>query len=78
MSMAMRWITALLLAGWLGVAHALTAEECKRTTLPEGTTLSQHLRDYAQECLGGQPAAGVRALGVGADAAAQDASVFVR
>lgn len=78
MSMAMRWIAALLAAGWLGAAQALTAEECKRTALPEGTTLSQHLRDYAQDCLGGQPAAGVRALGVGADSAAQDASVFVR
>lgn len=78
MSMAMRWLAALLLAGWFGAAHALTAEECKRETLAEGTTLSQHLRDYAQDCLGGQPAARVRALGVGADSAAQDASVFVR
>lgn len=75
---AMRWFAALLAAAWLGAAQALTAEECKRTTLPEGTTLSQHLRDYAQDCLGGQPAAGVRALGVAADSAAQDASVFVR
>ena len=71
-------LAALLAAAWLGAAHALTAEECKRATLPDATTLSQYLRDYAQDCLGGQAAAGVRALGVGAAAAARDASVFVR
>jgi hypothetical protein len=71
-------LAALLAVAWLGAAQALTPEECKRATLAEGSALSQYLRDYAQDCLAGQAAAGVRALGVGADTATQDASAFVR
>jgi len=72
------WIAAPCLLVWISLAHALTEDDCKRTSLPADVTLSVYLRDYASDCLSDAKVKGLRELGVSKETATRDISVFVR